>query len=147
MPHKHPLYNRYNSARNRCNNPNSIAYKNYGGRGIKFEFNSFEEYLNCLGDCPGSGFTVDRIDNDGPYSPTNIRWASRKEQERNKRERVDSNYWGVSKHSDGNWQARISINGKRIHLGYSESFGNTLALLLLYKENLNAISKERCSPV
>lgn len=147
MPHYHPLYNRYNSARNRCQNKKAPAYKNYGGRGIEFRFDSFQAYLDALGEQPGPEYTVDRIDNDGHYEAGNIRWATRKEQQINKRERQDSKYWGVSKHSDGNWHCRIQEEGKRLYLGYSESFGNMLALLIMHKEKQVAISEERCPPV
>lgn len=139
MPHQHPLYNRYNAARYRCENEKSPHYKNYGGRGIEFRFSSFFEYLNALGAAPGSGYTVDRINNNGHYEAGNIQWATRKEQQINKRERQDSTHWGVSKHSSGNWHCRAYTNGKRVHLGYGESFGDMLALLLIHKENENSV--------
>ena len=139
MPHNHPLYNRYNAARYRCQNPKSPAYKNYGGRGIEFRFTSFQEYLNAVGDSPSPDHTIDRIDNDGHYEASNIHWATRTEQEVNKRARCDSHYLGVSKHSSGNWQCRAFIKGKRTHLGYSDSFGDMLATLILHKETQLAL--------
>ncbi len=147
MAHNHPLYNRYNAARYRCKNSKSPAYKNYGGRGIEFKFTSFQEYLDSVGEQPGPDYTIDRIDNDGHYENGNLQWATRKEQEINKRERRDSLYWGVSRHSNGNWHCRSYTNGKRVHVGYSDSFGDTLALLIIHQETNRAIPEKWCSPV
>lgn len=80
-------YKSYNNARYRCTDPKNVAYANYGGRGIEFRFNSFEEWLDELGPVPSVEHTVDRIDNDGHYERGNVRWATPKEQAGNKRPR------------------------------------------------------------
>lgn len=74
------------NARTRCTNPSDPEqWKNYGGRGIEFRFTSFEQFFASVGPRPTPKHTLDRIDNDGHYEPGNVRWATRKEQQANKR--------------------------------------------------------------
>ena len=67
--------------------PKAINYANYGGRGIKFLFTSFEQFFAELGPRP-KGKSVDRINNDGHYEPGNVQWATRSEQRKNQRPRA-----------------------------------------------------------
>lgn len=82
-----PEYAAYRQARTRCQNVNGHAYKNYGGRGIEFRFESFEQFYAELGDRPSPKHSLDRIDVNGHYEPGNVRWATAIEQSTNRRDR------------------------------------------------------------
>lgn len=72
--------------RDRCNNPNNKSYGYYGGRGISIDpkWDDFSVFLSDMG-CRPSGMTLDRIDSELGYSPTNCQWATRKQQSRNRK--------------------------------------------------------------
>jgi hypothetical protein len=84
---KTPEYRSFVCAKRRCNNQRDIKYSQYGGRGIKFLFSSFEEFYAKLGPkpYPKHKYTIDRIDNDGNYEPDNVRWATAAQQRSNQK--------------------------------------------------------------
>lgn len=84
-----PLYNIWVGLFYRCYDTKSTSYKNYGGRGIKV-CKRWHNYLNFLADMGERpvGKSLDRTNNDKGYNPKNCRWATRKEQQRNKRDTV-----------------------------------------------------------
>lgn len=94
-------YNIYRHMKARCYSKSNAKYPIYGGRGIKVcdrWLESFTNFLNDMGKKPSPIHSIDRINNDGNYEPTNCRWALPKEQSCNKR----NNVW-------------ISFNGNKYH--------------------------------
>ena len=83
-----PDYRSYMSMKARCTNPNAEGYENYGGRGIsvcKRWRRSFQHFLDDMGPRPSLQHSLDRIDNEGNYTPRNCHWATAKQQGRNRR--------------------------------------------------------------
>jgi hypothetical protein len=81
-------YRAWSSMKERCCNPNRNNYSDYGGRGIKVcerWINSYENFLKDMGRRPSVGFSLDRIDVNGDYSPENCRWTDQKTQQQNRR--------------------------------------------------------------
>jgi len=84
-------YRIWSGIKQRCLNPKIPWWKNYGGRGIQVcerWLQSYKAFLADMGRRPAPHLSIDRRDNDGNYEPGNCRWATRSEQQRNKRPRT-----------------------------------------------------------
>lgn len=81
-----PEYQAWAAMRCRCSNSRDPHWPRYGGRGIRVceRWDSFESFLADLGPRPSPSHSLDRIDSDGNYEPTNCRWATKAEQSRNR---------------------------------------------------------------
>lgn len=117
------LYGLWCNAVRRCTLPTHRDYENYGGRGIKMcdrWRQSFEAFLQDMGQRPSPRHELDRIDNDGDYEPGNVRWATRKEQCRNTRHNRFVEYNG-ERLTIAEWSERTGISArtiqKRLHRG------------------------------
>ena len=115
------LYRIWRCMRERCNNPASQEAERYGGRGIKVckEWDDFEKFYEWAyangyeekakrGDC-----TLDRIDNDGDYEPSNCRWADMKVQGRNRRNNRMLTFGGET-HCMTEWAEMLGIKPSTI---------------------------------
>lgn len=82
-----PEYRAWAHMMNRCVNPKDFGYRNYGGRGIQVceSWKTFENFLKDVGLRPSPKFSIDRINNNGNYEPGNVRWATKRQQCRNRR--------------------------------------------------------------
>ncbi|RKZ91308.1 MAG: hypothetical protein DRQ40_10035 [Gammaproteobacteria bacterium] len=86
--------------RSRCNNPNDDHYKDYGGRGITLceewadSRDGFARFIEHVGPCPSDQHSIDRVLNGKGYKPGNVRWATKRQQARNRRSTHDITFNG-----------------------------------------------------
>jgi hypothetical protein len=84
--HKHPAYKSWSSMIERCTKPTHMYFDRYGGRGITFcgSWRTFEGFWSDMGGTWFAGSTIDRLDVNGDYTPSNCQWATRADQNRNR---------------------------------------------------------------
>lgn len=123
---RHPLYKTWNSMKQRCYNKNDKAYKHYGQRGIKMcnewlDFWGFVKWVDDNGGKP-EHLTLDRIDVNGNYEPSNCRWVSMKVQCTNKTDNVYLTFNNKTQ-TISEWASELNINyrtlNNRINRGWS----------------------------
>jgi hypothetical protein len=113
---KHPAYDSWSHMIQRCTNPKSQDWPNYGGRGITIcdRWFVFSNFAADMGERP-YGTTLDRKDNEKGYSPDNCKWSTRVEQERNKRSNRRLIVEGVSR-TVAEWAELLGIRANTITL-------------------------------
>lgn len=117
-------YKTWMSMLHRCTNSNYEQWSLYGGRGIKVceRWQYFEAFFEDMGKRPSKYHSIDRINSDGNYEPSNCRWGTLRQQNRNKRTNVMLTYKGETLCIQ-DWAARIGISSggiqRRIRSGWS----------------------------
>lgn len=107
-----PEYRTWAGIIQRCTNPKNPAYPNYGGRGITVDprwVTSFAVFLAVVGPKPFPGAELDRIDNARGYEPGNVKWTTRTQNQRNKRNNVVLEFRGERMASSA-WAERYGMN-------------------------------------
>lgn len=109
-------YNSWAMMRRRCLSETCKDYPRYGGRGISIceSWESFEVFLADMGTAPSKRHSIERSDNNGPYSPENCRWAAPIEQRRNQERVYTLEHNGISL-TPAEWARQTGISNKRIH--------------------------------
>lgn len=135
--HNHPLYSLWNGIKMRCYNPNRKSFKNYGGRGIKMydlwkrDFQSFYDWSIKNG--WKKGLQIDRIDNNGWYSPDNCRFVTAKINSRNRRNNVILEMNGHKK-TMAEWSEQYGVDLKILWQRINS--GMPLSEALVYKKSV-----------
>lgn len=120
----------WRSMLSRCHTPEHRQYPYWGGRGIKVcdRWRCGENdkhpaicFIEDMGRRPSSDHTIERIDNNGDYSPENCKWATRKEQANNRRDRVNTIGVPGAQKCRGKYKAQIRVNGRTLHIGVFET--------------------------
>ncbi|PPA70072.1 hypothetical protein [Jeotgalibacillus proteolyticus] len=148
---KHGLSGRYDKdrriyviwihMRSRCLNESDIDYAHYGGRGIKI-CEEWSDYAVFYKWAKEKGYnqelTIERIDNDGNYEPTNCRWATRKEQARNRRSNPQFTFNGKTK-TIPDWAEEMNISYSALRTRLHDGWSIEKALTTPIKNNRNEV--------
>jgi len=140
-----PEYLAWHNMRRRCYEKTCKSYADYGGRGITVcdrWRDSFENFIDDMGQKPTKTHSIDRINNNSGYSPFNCRWASKEEQSQNRRrirtvdlENNTSGYSGVVFLKDHKkWRSKINYKGKDVFLGKFDCKHEAAMVFDMFKE-------------
>lgn len=125
-----PGYNSWNAMKARCNHSGSKAYPNYGGRGITIcdEWkDNFEQFISDMGERPSDRHTIERLDTNGNYEPSNCVWATYGEQMNNKRNNRTLEHNGVEQ-TVSQWARELNISKDTIRKRLDKGFSTEEAL-------------------
>jgi len=128
---RHPVYAAWKSMRGRCSNKNSKDWKNYGGRGITVsdEWSSFENFLRDMMPNWKQGLMLERLDNSKGYSKENCKWATRTEQNRNRRNSHLVTFNGQTK-TLSEWREQVGGNRDILYVRLSRGWTIEQALTI-----------------
>lgn len=118
-------YRAWQGMKSRCYKQSDDSYTKYGGRGIEVCERWRDDFLVFYADMgakPTPLHSLDRIDNDGDYSPGNCRWADKATQSRNVRPRNQFGIAGMSVQPNGKFRVFINVNNKCYALGTTDNF-------------------------
>lgn len=110
-----PTHNTWCAMKQRCCYQRSNQFRYYGGRGIAVcdRWHTFENFLADMGERP-NGMTIDRVDSDGDYEPSNCRWATKAVQDRNRRSTINVTRDGVTK-CVKDWCDELALDVDRVY--------------------------------
>lgn len=117
-----PEYEAWSGLKDRCTNQRKPSYKNYGGRGITFceRWRSFENFFADMGPRPSPAYTLERVDNEKGYEPSNCKWATHLEQSRNRRGNVRLTFNGQTL-CVADWAQRLGMSPYTLYSRLSRS--------------------------
>jgi len=109
-----PEYTKWNAMMDRCFNPNSKNFVNYGGRGITVDtlWHNFENFYKDMGD--SNGLTLERVNNEIGYTASNCRWATQKEQANNRRSCRQITFKGKTQNIT-QWAKELNVPRTRLY--------------------------------
>lgn len=124
-----PEYKAFHQAKDRCTNTEFHAYNAYGGRGIEFRFDTYDQFIADVGPRPGKGFTLDRIDVNGHYEAGNLRWVTMHEQNRNRSDHRYITIGDVTK-CVADWADEYGVSPALVHDRHKRGWCSPCALTL-----------------
>lgn len=140
-----PIYAVWRGILARCLRPDHYAYPDYGGRGITVcdKWKSFEGFYEDVGDPPFPRACLDRVDNDGPYSKENTRWATYKQQANNTRQNIRCTIFGREQ-TLAEWADEYGINRTTIYYRWNAGWRGEALLAKADFTNRQSVRPDEC---